>query len=90
LFSDTYFDKWNDCFCLFDGKDNDNDMRRLENSSWLVVSSWLSFVESRWSWTQGRFNERLIRWNVINKGYDWWFEQRRWRYSDVSIGQVTR
>ncbi len=33
LFSDTYLDKWNDCFCLFDGKDNDNDMRRLENLS---------------------------------------------------------
>ncbi len=87
---DTYLDKWNDCFCRVDGKDNDSDMRRLEYFSWFVVSSLLvlSFVESKWNWTQDIFDVRLIRWNVIIKGYDWWFKQICWRYSDVWIGQV--
>lgn len=68
----TYLDKWNDCFCLFDGKDNDNDMRRLVNSSWLLLGVFfslsLSFVESIWSCTLFLFDKRFIRWNVINSG----------------------
>lgn len=69
-------------------------MRILENSSWLLlvvdgVSSSLSFVESIWSCRQLIFDERLIRWNVINNGKDLCSEQIWFIYWNDWIGQVT-
>ena len=44
----TYFDKWNDCFCLVDDKDNGNDTRRLQKSSAELVARLVSsFVQRR-------------------------------------------
>ena len=45
-FSDTYLDKWYDCFCRIDGTDNDNDRSRGENCSSCLI---LSLVERRWN-----------------------------------------